>query len=1309
MMYKRFLVIALLLLSTLLHAQQSDNEDGTYTNPVIWADFPDNDVIRVGDTYYMVTTSMYFFPGVPVLKSRDLVNWEYAANAVPAFKQHPFYDLKGGNRYGKGQWASSIRYHNGKFHILFLTLDEGGFLCTATKAEGPWEIRKLARPYYDAGLFFDDDGRIYIAHGFSKLSITEVDADLAPIGRDSIVFDKVQRPGLEGSHVYKINGYYYIYATYGGGDGYQVCLRSKNIYGPYEEKIVLKDDMNLHGAGVHQGALIETPEGEWWSIIFQDRGGVGRVPTLQPVQWVDGWPMVGENGRAVVTHTKPKTAAVGPVRVLPASDEFNNEHLSIQWSWNHNPDNNAWSLSKRKGYLRLTTGSITANLLQARNSLTQRIFGPFSDATTALDISRMKTGDVAGLAVLQLPYAFIGIKAAVNGKFIVMEQDGHTIDSVAIGKRDTIFFKASVNTITDQAHFSYSFDNKTFTHLGDTLNMKFNLKMFTGNRFTLFNYATIQTGGHVDIDWFRMDTRQGPPNLFKASSRIEAEMYDEIYGARVKAGKDGGEPKEQDVADLTDGAWLRFNQVDFEKGYKNLLLRVAPGKGRISVYADNDSLQPYASVVVATQLAKTYTTVSVPVKNLTGKHRLTFKFTGDTASAPRLNWFSFTGKQQQEYVSSPLLSHIYTADPSAHVFNGKIYIYPSHDTAVATKESDDGDHFQMADYHILSMDSIGGSVTDHGAGLRLQDVPWASKQLWAPDAAFFKDTYYLYFPAKDKQGIFRIGVATSKHAEGPFVAEKEPIAGTYSIDPAVFRDDDGAFYLYFGGIWGGQLQRWDNNRYHAAAKLRTKEEPAILPRIAKLSPGMKSLAQPPVEIKIVDSSGNIFKEKDNDKRFFEAAWMHKYNGKYYFSYSTGDSHNIVYAIGDNPYGPFKYQGVILKPVEGWTNHHSIVQIGDKWYLFYHDTQLSGKTHLRNIKVMEMKYNADGTIQPLSAFTPSAVVTEAPGLKDYYKDYFPIGVAVSAHSLKTDEASLIIRQFNSLTPENALKMSVVHPGEQQYNWRDADSIAAFASRNGMKLRGHTLVWHNQAPKWIFQDANGQQVSKEVLLQRLKEHITTVVKRYKGVIYAWDVANEVISDHKDELYRNSLWYQICGEEFIEKAFQWAHEADPEALLFYNDYNEINEEKRKKIIQLLKSLISKGIPIHGVGLQGHWAINEPPGKQLEETMADFAALGLKLQITELDISVYSKEHEMRQRQSGDSAIAFTAGKEQRQLEQYRLCFDIFRKYRHVLTGVTFWNISDRYSWLDNFPVRGRKDYPLLFDKELHPKKAFWEVVRF
>ena len=318
-------------------------------------------------------------------------------------------------------------------------------------------------------------------------------------------------------------------------------------------------------------------------------------------------------------------------------------------------------------------------------------------------------------------------------------------------------------------------------------------------------------------------------------------------------------------------------------------------------------------------------------------------------------------------ISQPLISSIYTADPSAHVFNGKIYIYNSHDINAGIPENDNGDHFAMRDYHVLSMDSIGGKVTDNGVALDTKDIGWAGRQLWAPDAAYKNGTYYLYFPLKDKQDIFRIGVATSKKPIGPFKAEPTPIEGSYSIDPCVFKDKDGSYYLYFGGIWGGQLQRWNKGIYDSTTQLRKPGELAVLPKIAKLSADMKSFAEEVKEVLIVDEKGKPFYEASNDKRFFEGPWMHMYKGKYYFSYSTGDTHNICYAIGNNPYGPFTYKGIILKPVDGWTNHESIVEIKGKWYIFYHDVQLSGKTHLRNVKVTELKYRKDGSIIPIDAY------------------------------------------------------------------------------------------------------------------------------------------------------------------------------------------------------------------------------------------------------------------------------------------------------------------------------------------------------
>jgi len=332
-----------------------------------------------------------------------------------------------------------------------------------------------------------------------------------------------------------------------------------------------------------------------------------------------------------------------------------------------------------------------------------------------------------------------------------------------------------------------------------------------------------------------------------------------------------------------------------------------------------------------------------------------------------------------------------------------------------------------------------------------------------------------------------------------------------------------------------------------------------------------------------------------------------------------------------------------------------------------------------------------------------------GLKDYYSNYFPMGVAVAPGNLSGDEAALILREFNSITPENAMKMGPIHPAENLYSWRDADSVVSFAQRHGLKVRGHNLCWHNQAPAWLFKDSLGNTVTKEVLLKRLKDHITTVVSRYKGKIYAWDVVNEAISDKQDEYIRNTEWYQICGEEYIAKAFEYAHEADPAAILFYNDYNEINSIKREKIYRLVKGLKDAGVPVHAVGLQAHWAINEPSEDQLDSTLKRFSELGLPLQITEMDISVYTKEHSAREKKPEDINDTFTADREKGQSEMYARCFRLFRKYRRIFSGVTFWNISDRHSWLDNFPVKGRKDYPLLFNRDLKPKNAYLEIINF
>ena len=334
---------------------------------------------------------------------------------------------------------------------------------------------------------------------------------------------------------------------------------------------------------------------------------------------------------------------------------------------------------------------------------------------------------------------------------------------------------------------------------------------------------------------------------------------------------------------------------------------------------------------------------------------------------------------------------------------------------------------------------------------------------------------------------------------------------------------------------------------------------------------------------------------------------------------------------------------------------------------------------------------------------------AKGLKDYYKSYFPIGVAVSAHDLEdTAEVKLILSQFNSLTPENAMKMGPIHPEEDRYNWRDADAIVAFAQKHGLRVRGHNLCWHEQTPAWLFKGADGNLVTKEVLLKRLKDHITAVVNRYKGKIYAWDVVNEAIDDDSTKFLRNSLWYQICGDDFIIKAFEYAHEADPNAVLFYNDYNTERPQKRERVYRLLKMLVDKKVPINAVGIQAHWSIYEPDQKNLEETIKEFSSLGLKVQVTELDVSIYPWEKNRRNLLPGE-ADDYTPALEKKQMEQYAMVFKVFRQYKDVISGVTFWNISDKHTWLDGYPVPGRKNYPLLFDQDFKPKKAYWKVIDF
>lgn len=480
------------------YQSHSDNGDGTFTNPLIMGDFPDPDVIRVDDTYYMVSTTMHIFPGATILKSKDLVNWEYCSNPLEKIETTSCYNLDGCNVYGHGQWASSLKYHDGKFYLLFNTLDNGSYLLTATDPEGTWTKKKLTDSFYDPGLLFDDD-KIYVVYGINELHIAQLDENFNKIN-DQKVYTYTVKSGLEGSHLYKINGYYYIYSTYGGYPAYQTVMRSQNIFGPYEEKLLLNDN------NIHQGALVETQTGEWWTVLFQDKGAFGRLPNLQPITWTNNWPVIGDNGKAVTTYTKPNVGKSFPVESLPTNDSFRSYKLGMQWGWNHNPDNTKWSLTERPNFLRLRTVSVTDSLIRAKNTLTQRILAYPSDlqhsyGTIKMHINNMLEGDVAGLAVFQDPYGYIGIKVINGLKKIV--QVTNNVESVGPAVTDSVvYLRAVANFNNSTADFQYSTDNTNYISFGSALSMKFNLSVFTGNKFCLFNFPTVNTGGYVDIDWF---------------------------------------------------------------------------------------------------------------------------------------------------------------------------------------------------------------------------------------------------------------------------------------------------------------------------------------------------------------------------------------------------------------------------------------------------------------------------------------------------------------------------------------------------------------------------------------------------------------------------------------------------------------------------------------------------------------------------------------------------------------------------------------------------------------------------------------
>ena len=489
-------------------------------NPIIWADVPDVAVIRVGDSYYMSSTTMHLSPGLPIMKSKDLVNWQLIGYAYDTLGDNDALTLQNGkSAYGAGSWASSLRFHSGTFYVSTFSSTTGKTHVYTTKdiEKGPWTETAFRPALHDHSLFFDDDGRVYMIHGAGNIRLTELNADVSgikPGGVDQVIITNASRVagsnvGLpaEGSHMRKINGQYYLCnITWPRAEmRTQLVHRSDKLTGPYEGRVALRE------AGVAQGGLIDTPQGDWHALLFQDHGAVGRTPFLVPVKWEDGWPVMGVDAKVPTTLKIP--AGPGGLGNIVASDDFDRSPgqpaLPLAWQWNHNPDNKYWSLSQRPGFLRLITGRVDADLVHARNSLTQRTFGPECSGAIAVEVSHMKDGDFAGLAALQKKYGFVGVKMAGEAKSIAMvsaeSNSPVEVESVPLAG-NTAFLKLDCDfkNRTDKAYFFYSLDGNKWTAIGKPLQMTYTLPHFMGYRFALFNYATKIAGGSVDFDYFRV-------------------------------------------------------------------------------------------------------------------------------------------------------------------------------------------------------------------------------------------------------------------------------------------------------------------------------------------------------------------------------------------------------------------------------------------------------------------------------------------------------------------------------------------------------------------------------------------------------------------------------------------------------------------------------------------------------------------------------------------------------------------------------------------------------------------------------------
>jgi arabinoxylan arabinofuranohydrolase len=1164
-----------------LKGELTEKEVQTASNPIIWADFPDPDVIRVGDEFYMVTTTMHMMPGVPVMRSTDLVNWEIVSYVYDRLEENDAHNLRNGmNIYGNGAWAPCIRYYDGTFFVLFASLDTGKtYLFSAKDPAGPWQRTEFNQYLHDPSLLFDD-GRAYIIYGRTDIMIKELTSDykaINPSGLNKVIIAS-GKEGMEGTHAYKINGKYYITAIWweSGNIRRQYVYRSDQIDGPYQGRLALSDTMGYKKSGVAQGGLVDTPDGKWYAMLFQDRDAVGRVPVLVPVRWEDGWPVHGDReGKVPLEFEKPgksdftsklivsdefyqediaapesayleteessdaadveltvngnftegtagwagkdgarlgikregsKNAAyISNRRVTgagieqnfgwrimpgrrykasfwvkytegPETKEFiltarkktgkettyqnlvkgvakinewteitgtfvisdevssiylffetqwkeepdpaedlmdfyirdvsikeypvtkneinealpNGSVLGTAWQWNHNPDNTKWSLTARKGYLRLETAGVAENILNARNTLTQRTQGPYCSGWILMDTSNMTDGDYAGLAAFQQEYGLIGVTKEGDDAYIIMVDKGVEKERTEL-KKHNVYFKIDFDFTVDKAEFYYSYNGSDWTKFGTGLAMRYTIPHFMGYRFAIFNYATKQAGGYVDIDFFEFENKlTGNTTRSDLRAYLDEEIIElsndlkQEYKFHISVNKIPEKenvygihavlriPDELEVADVTiEQDNLKAAQAEFRQKEGRYLIDVYNADGSPISFTDYGLDKELIAVTLKLKqrLSKSVSSeVSVETMELHSPDNKKIYY--DVSSTKlKIIYTPPTGAVGKLPPNgNPLISHKFGADPWALVYQDRVYVYTTHDIP----EYDDNGNIKDNTYGMINKISVISSDdlmnwTDHGeisvAGPQ-GAAKWASLS-WAPAVAHKvidgKDKFFLYF-SNNANGI---GVLVSDNPIGPWedplgkplISRSTPgVDGVvWLFDPAVLIDDDGKAYIYFGG-----------------GVPEGKEDMPNTGRVMRLGDDMVSVVGEAITIPA--------------PFMFEASGINKINGIYYYTYCSNffsgprpqgspPAGEIAYMISSSPLGPWNYKGSILKNPGhffqvGGNNHHSLFEYQGNWYIIYHAQTVAKDMGIpkgyRSPHINQVFFDDDGTIQEVIA-------------------------------------------------------------------------------------------------------------------------------------------------------------------------------------------------------------------------------------------------------------------------------------------------------------------------------------------------------